>query len=358
MIAPSESRSRLHVLVVDDSAVFRQVMVHLLSQTPDIDVTTAADPLIALRKLESIRPDVIVLDLEMPRMDGLTFLRKVMRENPIPVVVCSSVADRGVHVTMRALQEGAVEIIAKPRLRMGDDLAVGSMDLVQSIRAAAQVRIDKVMALPSRRPVARGPRSPMIRNAGLIAIGASTGGTEALNLILDQMPSDSPPIVIVQHMPARFTGAFARRLDQSSPMTVREVEDGEILEPGVALIAPGNRHVFLDRTGPRQYVARLHDGPPVNRHRPSVDVLFRSAAVAARTEAVGVLLTGMGKDGAEGLLEMRRSGGMTIVQDQETSVVFGMPQAAIQIGGASQVLPVDQIAQALLFAFSVERSVS
>lgn len=342
----------IHALVVDDSAVFRQVMISLLTNEAGMEVTTAADPLIAMRKMESVRPDVIVLDLEMPRMDGLTFLRKIMRENPMPVVVCSGAAESGAQLTMKALQEGAVDIIAKPKLRMGEDLSDSALALVESVRAAAHARVDRVKRIQSGRiAFQRRPRVSAGRGPNVIAIGASTGGTEALSLILEQMPSNSPPIVIVQHMPARFTGAFARRLDQAVPLNVREARDGDSLETGLALIAPGDQHVSVVRHGPNQYIVRLDEGPLVNRHRPSVDVLFNSVASAAGSGAVGVLLTGMGKDGAEGLLAMKNAGALTIAQNRETSVVFGMPKVAIDLGAVLRVVPVERIALELVSTF-------
>ena len=347
-------RELIHALVVDDSAVFRQVMISLLS-THGMEVTTAADPLIAMRKMDSVRPDVIVLDLEMPRMDGLTFLRRIMSDNPMPVVVCSSAAENGAALTMKALQEGAVDIIVKPKLRDGENLSESALALVESVRAAAHARVDRLrrtgqrVSLP-RRSVATGPSG----NARIVAIGASTGGTEALNLILDQMPEASPPIVIAQHMPARFTGAFARRLDQSAAVRVREAVDGDTLESGLALIAPGGRHMTVMRQGPNRYQIRLDDGPLVNRHRPSVDVLFDSVAIAAGSCASGALLTGMGRDGAKGLLAMRKAGAVTIAQSRETSVVFGMPKAAIDLGAASMVLPLERISAELLQTAELE----
>ena len=329
-------------------------MISLLS-THGMEVTTAADPLIAMRKMDSVRPDVIVLDLEMPRMDGLTFLRRIMRDNPMPVVVCSSAAENGAALTMKALQEGAVDIIVKPKLRDGENLSESALALVESVRAAAHARVDRLRRTGQR--VSLPPRSLATRTSGnprIVAIGASTGGTEALNLILDQMPEGSSPIVIAQHMPARFTGAFARRLDQSAAIRVREAVDGDTLEPGLALIAPGGRHMTVIRQGPNRYQIRLDDGPLVNRHRPSVDVLFDSVAIAAGSCASGALLTGMGRDGAKGLLAMRKAGAVTIAQSRETSVVFGMPKAAIDLGAASMVLPLERISSELLQSAELE----
>ena len=328
----------MNVLVIDDSAVVRQVMTALLG--PTMTVTTAADPLIAMTKMEARRPDVIVLDLEMPRMDGLTFLRKLMAETPLPVVVCSSFTESSSELTMRALQLGAVDVVLKPKL-LGDS----AIALIDTIRAAAQARVGRVLP---RLALARVPGSERAVATQVIAIGASTGGTEVLKQLLDAMPAGAPPIAIVQHMPERFTAAFARRLNETSAMSVREAAPGDVLRAGTALIAPGDRHMMLVRQGRDSVGIALLDAPLVNRHRPSVDVLFSSAARAFGGAAVGVLLTGMGRDGAQGLLDMRTAGAFTMAQDEASSVVFGMPKAAIEIGAASKVLSIDLIAAALL----------
>lgn len=339
----------IQVLVIDDSAVFRQVMTALLLAVGGMQVTTAADPFIALRKMESIRPDVIVLDIEMPRMDGLTFLKKVMKENPLPVVVCSSAAENGAEMTMRALQEGAVDVIAKPKVQVGEALTESTVALVESVRAAAQAKVENLQR--PFRPVIRMRTSiPLVgaRSDRVIAIGASTGGTEAIRVFLDQMPADSPGIVMVQHMPAKFTAAFAHRLDQSSSIEVREARDGDLVHSGLALLAPGDRHLSVVRNGPDSYRVRLDEGPLVNRHRPSVDVLFESAAASAGNRTIGILLTGMGRDGARGLLKLKDAGALTIAQDRSTSVVFGMPKAAIDLGAAGAVMPLPMIPAAVL----------
>lgn len=358
-------RRVLSVLVVDDSAVVRQAVTAVLSQDPGLVVTVAADPYIALDKMGRSRPDVILLDLEMPRMDGLTFLRKIMSEDPIPVVVCSGLATKGTEAAIRALEEGAVEVLAKPQLGVREFVHDSAATLIETIRAAAEVRVRRRAPAPTTIPrhsadIVLAPRPPLIpaprsRADVVVAIGASTGGTEALRALLQELPEDSPPLLIVQHMPERFTAAFARRLDECSKIEVKEAETGDRVCRSRALIAPGNRHLVLRRRD-AHYVVELVDGPPVCRHRPSVDVLFRSVAQAAGASAVGVILTGMGDDGAEGLREMRQAGATTIAQDERTSVVFGMPGEAIRRGAAAEVLPLSEIAPALLRATQDRRS--
>ena len=352
----AEERRRsgpIHVLVVDDSAVVRQFMAGLLTREPGMAVAVAADPLIALRKMAQQRPDVILLDLEMPRMDGLTFLRRIMRQDPIPVVVCSGHAARGTEAALRALDEGAVEVVAKPKLGVRDFLRDTSLILLDTIRAAAQARPRRRLVPPAPRltadavlPPSRGPerRQPSEK---IVAIGASTGGTEALRLILEAMPPDAPGIVVVQHMPELFTAAFARRLDECCRIEVREAASGDRVRRGRALIAPGNRHLMVVREG-SGHAVRVSDGPLVCRHRPSVDVLFRSVAQTAGPYAVGVILTGMGDDGAQGLLEMQQTGAVAIAQDEASCVVFGMPKAAIAKGAVDAVLDLSLIPRAVL----------
>ena len=340
--------SALQVLVVDDSAVVRQVMTALLGA--EMSVMTAADPIIAMSKMQTRRPDVIVLDLEMPRMDGLTFLRKLMEETPLPVVVCSSLAEASSELTMRALQLGAVDVVLKPKVWIGEQMSDSAIALVDAIRAAAQARVRRarfrapsVRVVPDVAPVATPPGQTRV-----IAIGASTGGTELLKDLLDAMPADAPPIVIVQHMPEHFTNAFARRLNETSAMSVREAVAGEVLRPGLVLVAPGDRHMTVARQARGILAVDLHDGPLVNRHRPSVDVLFESVARTAGGSAVGVIVTGMGRDGAKGLLAMRATGAMTMAQDEDTCVVFGMPREAIRRGAAKLVTPLDRIAATVM----------
>jgi two-component system, chemotaxis family, protein-glutamate methylesterase/glutaminase len=348
--------SLLRLLVVDDSAVMRQAMIAICRRAPDIDVRVAADPLIAQTKMRASRPDVILLDIEMPRMDGLTFLRKIMSDDPIPVVICSALAGRGTETALRALEEGAVEIVAKPRIALHDFLNDSTEMFIDVIRAAASARtrrrrvpmtIEKRhspdVILPTARPsLARTTRK-------VVAIGASTGGTEALREILEGMPADGPGIVIVQHMPEVFTAAFAQRLNLTCRMAVKEAAEGDRILDGRVLIAPGNRHMLVRRDG-AEYCIHLSDGPLVSRHKPSVDVLFRSVAQAAGANAIGVILTGMGNDGATGLLEMRTAGAVTFAQDEASSAVFGMPREAIARGAVQSVRSLATIGPAILAA--------
>jgi two-component system chemotaxis response regulator CheB len=342
-------------MVVDDSAVVRQFFSDVLSQEPGMRVTVASDPVIAMRKMKRIRPDVILLDLEMPRMDGLTFLKKIMAEDPIPVVVCSGHAARGTQAALRALEEGAVEVLGKPKVGVRDFLHESAVLLSDTVRAAAEARVARRGGSVPARPrltadAVLPPGSFPWRQTGaekVVAIGASTGGTQALRQLLSSMPDDGPGMVVVQHMPEGFTGAFSRRLDECCGIEVREAADGDRIVQGQALIAPGNRHVTVVRRGP-SYGVTLRDGPLVSRHRPSVDVLFRSVSQVAGPDAVGVILTGMGSDGAQGLLEVKRAGGSTIAQDEETCVVFGMPKEAIEQGGVEQVVPLSKVGKAIL----------
>lgn len=341
----------LQVLVVDDSAVVRQAMTALLED--EMAVTTAADPIIAMMKMESLKPDVIVLDLEMPRMDGLTFLRRLMDESPLPVVVCSGLTATSSELTMRALQLGAVDVVAKPKVRVGESPSDSVIALIETIRGAAQAKVGRVQRARKRSRAAAPPppvRAEAYAHRHVIVAGASTGGTEVLRQFLDAMPAGAPPIVIVQHMPERFTAAFARRLHETAAVEVREAVEGDVLRPGLALIAPGDRHLTLIRQGSGALSVALHDTPLVNRHRPSVDVLFSSAARTLGNLGVGILMTGMGRDGAKGLLEMRTAGARTIVQDEATSVVFGMPKAAIELAAATHVVAAPSLAAAALEA--------
>ncbi|NJD57758.1 MAG: chemotaxis response regulator protein-glutamate methylesterase [Nitrospirae bacterium] len=344
---------KIRVLIVDDSAVVRKTLAEVLSSDPQIEVmATAPDPFIAAEKILHETPDVISLDVEMPRMDGLTFLHKIMSQHPIPVVICSSLAEEGAETTIRALEFGAVEIILKPRLGAKQFLEESRIRVCDAIKAAAMAKVKRAPErtytvapkLTADAIIAKPTGTSMIQTTEkIVVVGASTGGTEALRVFLEAMPLDAPGIVIVQHMPEHFTAAFARRLDSICRISVKEAEDNDTVIRGRALIAPGNRHTLLKRSGARYFV-EVKDGPLVSRHRPSVDVLFRSAARYAAKNAVGVIMTGMGDDGARGMLEMRDAGAFTIAQDEATSVVFGMPHEAIKIGSVSRVLPLGGIA--------------
>ena len=344
----------LHVLVVDDSAMVRQVMQAILSTNSRVKVSAAADPLIAWAKMQKDPPDVVITDLEMPRMDGLTFIRKIMSEMPVPVVVCSGLAARGTELAMRALEEGAVEVITKPKVGVREFLHESAVTLVDAVWSASQAQVrprSNLTAVPRlnadavllRKSDCRGTGAPN----GVIAVGASTGGTEALRVFLTALPTDCPPVVIVQHMPEVFTRAFAERLNKECAITVEEARDGDRLRTGQALIAPGNRHMLVNRSGD-ELIVEVIDGPLVSRHRPSVDVLFRSVAASVGHKAVGIIMTGMGDDGAEGLCEMKQAGAATIAQDEATCIVFGMPKEAIARGAVNAVVPLQQIASCVL----------
>jgi two-component system, chemotaxis family, protein-glutamate methylesterase/glutaminase len=355
---PARPDGSIHVLVVDDSAVVRQVMQGVLGTDPKIRVTVAADPIIAFAKIEKDAPDVVITDLVMPRMDGLTFLRKLMTESPVPVVVCSEVAHRRTEDAISALELGAVEIIKKPKLGVKGFLEDSRVMLLDVVRSAAQARIVSGPPLP----VAPRNTADVILSLGqptrvrthsnkIIAVGASTGGTEALREFLRAMPTTCPGIVIVQHMPEGFTRAFADRLNRDCRIEVKEAADGDAIVRGRALIAPGNHHLLVEAS-PTGYVARVIDGPLVSRHRPSVDVLFRSVAKTVGPNAVGIIMTGMGNDGAQGLLEMRNCGAHTIAQNESSCIVFGMPKEAIALGAASVVVALGHMAQAALTSAS------
>lgn len=349
---------KIKVLVVDDSAVVRQVLSTMLAGQNDIEVIgTAADPLFAVNKMREEWPDVITLDIEMPRMDGLTFLRKIMTSRPTPVVICSSLTEKGAETTVEAMAAGAVAIFTKPTMGVKDFLQSSKQELLTAIREAAQSRVSRLTsAAPVARAVAAVQSAPSAQTAmaktteKVIAIGTSTGGTLALEQILTALTADCPGIVVVQHMPEKFTAAFAARLNSLSEIEVREAKDGDRVRPGLALIAPGGQHMTMVRNG-AFYQVQVKPGPAVNRHCPSVDVLFRSVAKCAGKNAVGFQLTGMGDDGARGLLEMRETGAVTYAQDEASSVVFGMPKEAIKRGGAVHIVALDQVAgQIMLYS--------
>lgn len=360
----SEKSGKIRVLIIDDSATVRQMMTTILSADPAIEVIgTASDPFVAARRIQDETPDVITLDVEMPRMDGITFLRKLMAQHPLPVVMCSSLTEDGSATLMQALEAGAVDIILKPRVDLPEFFQEAAIRICDVVKAAARAR---VRARPragdgnTRAPLDKaGPQqkltadvmiaAPIVGHSmartteTVVCIGASTGGTESLRVVLEALPMDCPGIAIVQHMPEKFTEAFARRLNSLCAMEVKEAADGDSVIRGRVLIAPGNSHMLLQRSGARYYVS-IKDGPLVSRHRPSVDVLFRSAARFAGANALGIIMTGMGDDGARGLAEMKQSGAPTIAQDEATSVVFGMPKEAIARGAADKILPLDQLA--------------
>jgi two-component system chemotaxis response regulator CheB len=340
--------SPVRVLIVDDSALMRQLLSTLLSADPEIEVVgTAPDPHVARERIKALNPDVVTLDVEMPHMDGLTFLRKIMTLRPMPVVMISTLTQAGAEVTMEALEVGAVDFIAKPTHDVTTAMTELAAELQAKVKAAARAR---VRARPAEPPPAPRQRERIGRHTGkIIVIGASTGGVEALKSLLMGLPSDCPPILITQHMPARFTAAFARRLDNECPMRVFEAVHNQRIEPGQAYIAPGSHHLELARNG-SHLVCALNEGPPVSGHRPSVDVLFRSAARVAGSLAVAAILTGMGKDGAEGMLELRKARAVTLGQDESSSLVYGMPRAAFERGAVMRQYPLADMAEAIIDA--------
>ncbi|NVK36300.1 MAG: chemotaxis response regulator protein-glutamate methylesterase [Gammaproteobacteria bacterium] len=336
---------KIRVLIVDDSAVVRQMLADILSKQADIEViATAPDPYFAIEKMRGNWPDVITLDVEMPRMDGITFLKKIMKSRPTPVVICSSLTEKGAETTMEALAAGAVTIFTKPQVGVKDFLQKSAKELVDAVRTAAKSKVSKPRAHPeavTQRPL---PRSSMAKTTEkVIAIGTSTGGTIALETVLRALPKTSAGIAIVQHMPEKFTQAFAKRLDSFCEIEVREAVDGDRIRPGLALVAPGGQHMKVVRSG-AFYYAEVKPGPAVNRHCPSVDVLFRSAAHNAGKNAVGIILTGMGDDGARGMLDMKEAGAVTYAQDEASCIVFGMPKEAIKHGGVDYVVGLDEVA--------------
>jgi two-component system chemotaxis response regulator CheB len=349
---------KLRVLVVDDSASVRETLTRILESDPGIEVmATASDPFVAAKRIEDEIPDVITLDVEMPRMDGITFLRKIMSQRPIPVVMCSSLTEEGSTTLMQALEAGAVDVILKPRVDIPRFLEDSKIRICDAVKGAAHARM-RNMPVSRSAEQRRSAQKKLTADAMLpppnghamartteriVCIGASTGGTESLRTVLEDLPLDSPGIVIVQHMPEKFTEAFARRLNGLCAVEVREAKDGDTVLRGQVLIAPGNKHTLLQRSGARYYV-QVKDGPLVTRHRPSVDVLFRSAARYAGANAAGFIMTGMGDDGARGLSEMKAAGAYTVAQDEATCVVFGMPKEAIARGAADKIMPLQNIA--------------
>jgi two-component system chemotaxis response regulator CheB len=335
----------VRVLVVDDSAVMRQLLTTLLSADPEIEVVgSAPDPHVAREKIKQLNPDVVTLDVEMPRMDGLTFLRKIMTLRPTPVVMVSTLTQAGAEVTLEALEIGAVDFVAKPSGDISSLQAHFAAELQTKVKTAARTKVGLRHAAPAR---AERPARTRASNDKIVVIGASTGGVEALKVVLMGLPADCPPILITQHMPPRFTAAFAERLNRECPMTVSEARNDEAIEPGHVYIAPGSHHLQLGRRNGRN-ICVLNDGPPVSGHRPSVDVLFRSAAQTAPAIAAAVILTGMGKDGAEGMLELRKAGVQTLGQDEHSSLIYGMPRAAFERGAVMRQHPLNRMADAIL----------
>jgi two-component system chemotaxis response regulator CheB len=341
---------KIKVLVVDDSAVVRQVVASMLSEDPEIEIMAAvADPILAMTRMQAQWPDVIVLDIEMPRMDGITFLKKIMTERPTPVVICSTLAEAGAKSSMAALAAGAVSIITKPKIGLKQFLTDASDDMISVVKAAARANVRKLQVVEKYNadvmlPATEGRSAMLQTTERVVALGTSTGGTQALEVVLRALPRVCPGIVIVQHMPEKFTAEFANRLNGLCQITVKEAQNNDRVVPGQALIAPGGKHMMLRRNG-AQYHVEVLDGPLVNRHRPSVDVLFRSVAKCAGANALGVIMTGMGDDGAVGLLEMRKAGAMTVGQDEESCVVYGMPKEAVKRGAVAKTVTLTAIAR-------------
>lgn len=351
---------KIKVLIVDDSAMIRELLTKILEQDSQIEVVgSAVDPFDAREKIKRLTPDVLTLDIEMPRMDGITFLKNLMRLRPMPVVMISSLTERGADVTLKALELGAVDYIAKPKVDVKSGLERYQRIIIEKIKTAGQINPAKLerrpIGLPTVPPklgidaiIGSSPGKPRgFSSEKVIAIGASTGGTEAIRQVLSSLPAEMPGIVITQHIPATFSGPFARRVDSESALKVSEAKDGEIIKRGHAYIAPGDRHLLVEKQG-GSLICRLNDGPAVNRHRPSVDVLFRSMAQNCGRNAIGAILTGMGDDGAQGLLEMKEAGAITIAQDEKSSVVWGMPGAAVKLNAAKDILAISQIAPQLI----------
>jgi len=340
--------NRMKVLIIDDSALMRQLLTQILGSDPELEVVgTAGDPYVAREKIKLLNPDVLTLDIEMPRMDGLTFLEKLMRGHPMPVIMISSLTDKGADTTFRALSLGAIDYVSKPKVDVSNGTIEQAEEIVAKVKAAARARVRPASTPPPAAAPVTGKNYQFSATHKIVAIGASTGGTEALKELLSPLPADFPGIVIVQHMPEAFTRQFAARLDSLCKIRVKEAQDGDHILPGHALLAPGGHHMAVVRRG-TEYAVHVYRGERVNRHLPSVDVLFSSCARSMGKNALGVLLTGMGADGAKGMLEMKQAASFTIAQDESTSVVFGMPHEAILLNAVDQVLPLDQIPNALL----------
>ena len=340
------------VLVIDDSALIRSLLTEIINDTKDLQVIgTAPDPLVAREMIKQLNPDVLTLDVEMPRMDGLDFLEKLMRLRPMPVLMVSTLTEKGSEITLRALELGATDFVTKPKMGISQGMQQYADEITDKIRTAAKAKVSTLQSIAKASAAASEPqsaiRNPLISSEKLLIIGASTGGTEAIKSFLMQMPSDCPGILITQHMPAGFTKSFADRLDSLCRISVKEAVDGERILPGHAYIAPGDQHLLLARSG-ANYITRLSDSEPVNRHKPSVDVLFDSAAANAGKNAIGIILTGMGKDGAAGMLEMRNAGAYNFAQDEASCVVFGMPREAIAVGAAHEVGPLNALPSMVL----------
>jgi len=349
--------NKIKVLIVDDSSLIRKLLSEILASDSGIEVVgTAQDPFAAREKIKQLQPDVITLDVEMPRMDGITFLKNLMRLHPIPVIMISSLTEKGADVTLEALESGAIDFVSKPKLDLAHSLPEYTQEIVSKVKAAANANVHAVMHTPSSigEVAAKNSADVILEKNNratkkhfkttdtIIALGASTGGTEAIKEVLMRMPADAPGMVISQHIPEAFSGPFSKRMNSCSAMTVYEAHDGQQILPGHVYIAPGSHHLLIERDGAR-FVCRLNDGPPVNRHRPSVDVMFRSVAQNVGHNAIGVILTGMGDDGAAGMKELHDAGAGTIAQDEKTSVVWGMPGEAVKLGGVDSVLPLNSV---------------
>ena len=362
--------AKITVLIVDDSALVRKLLTELLESDPEIEVIgTAIDPFQARDKIKQLNPDLITLDVEMPRMDGVTFLKNLMRLHPMPVVMISTLTEQGAKVTLDALEYGAVDFVTKPKLDLSNSIMDYAQEIIAKVKAAAKVNVHALVHEPSPPPVVEKLTADAVLPAHqlknipahlnttekIIAIGASTGGTEAIKEVLKRLPANSPGVVIAQHIPAAFSGPFAERVNNVCAMEVCEAQDGQQILPGHAYIAPGDKHLLVQRSGARFYCA-LNDGPPVSRHKPSVDVLFRSVAQNVGANAIGVMLTGMGDDGANGMLEMKEAGAINLVQDEKTSVVWGMPGVAVQLGAAKMQVPLNKIASEVLKLILIKKT--